>query len=72
MLSNLLKIVATILGWLLSDKATVKRESKAREATIADIKDELIDGDADAVTARIDRLLNKSSGDGRSEDDAAE
>ena len=72
MLSNLLKIVATILGWLLSDRAIAERETKAKEETLADIKDELIDGDAGAVTTRIDRLLNKSSGDGRSEDDAAE
>ena len=66
MLSNLLKIIATLLGWLLSDKAIAERGAEAKDETIADIKDELIDGDGDAVTARIDRLLNKSSGDGRS------
>lgn len=59
MLSNLLKIVAAIFEWLLSESAVAKRKEESREDESEDIREDVLSGNVDAITARVDRLLAK-------------
>jgi hypothetical protein len=60
MLGNLIKIVAAVIGWLLSPQMRQKRRDDKAQERSDEIREEVNNNDADALTARIDRLLTKA------------
>jgi DNA-binding FadR family transcriptional regulator len=60
-LSNLIKILAAVVNWLLSPEMRQQRKDEKAKERHDEIRKEVYGGDADALTARIDRLLTKSS-----------
>jgi hypothetical protein len=59
MLSSIIKILAAVVKWLLSPEMRQRRKDDKAKERSDEIRTEVNDGNADALTARIDRLLTK-------------
>lgn len=60
MIANILGAVAAILKWLFSPEQIRKRKENDVNSINQKLRGEVVTGDADAVSARLDRLREKN------------